>query len=414
MRNWPISKRGLFEAGAERLADVARKATGTVRLRDGRWEVGLTVDGKRRFRRCPPRIKTEAGAREYGAWMLEQIKAGRNPFEDPEEVAAPPAAEGETFEAWSERWLTHRTHVRGLKSVVDDAGRLRNHVWPILGAKPIAGITSDDLEVVRDALDSKVREGKIAWKTAWNTWGIVTVAFGAASRSKDRTLRVRSDNPALGLEGPDRGSRLARQYLYPSEFLRFVSYPDVPLRWRRLVTLAIYTGLRAGEIRALTWGDVDLEHLVISVTKAYNRKTRRLGTTKTDETRRIPIEAELVPLLHSMRQDIGVVKSEQVTWMPHYDDCGPLVRRYLRVAGVTRKELLYENSKTTRALTFHDLRATCLTWMAVRGDEPLRIQQRAGHRNFGTTQQYIREAEHLRTGFGDPFPPLPYAVLYGR
>ena len=56
---------------------------------------------------------------------------------------------------------------------------------------------------------------------------------------------------------------------------------------------------------------------------------------------------------------------------------------------------------------FHDLRATGITWMAVRGDEHLRIKQRAGHRGFSTTEMYIREAENLRDGFGTPFPPLP-------
>ncbi len=62
--------------------------------------------------------------------------------------------------------------------------------------------------------------------------------------------------------------------------------------------------------------------------------------------------------------------------------------------------------KTRKAITFHDLRATGLTWMAIRGDEPLRIMQRAGHESFATTQLYVREAEAIREGFGEVFPPL--------
>ena len=54
-------------------------------------------------------------------------------------------------------------------------------------------------------------------------------------------------------------------------------------------------------------------------------------------------------------------------------------------------------------VTFHDLRATGITWCAVRGDDPLEIKQRAGHATFGTTEGYIREAENLRDGFGDVF-----------
>ncbi len=62
-------------------------------------------------------------------------------------------------------------------------------------------------------------------------------------------------------------------------------------------------------------------------------------------------------------------------------------------------------------LTFHDLRGTGVTWMALRGDEPLVIQQRAGHANFATTQRYLREAETLGSDETEPFSPLPAQLL---
>jgi hypothetical protein len=49
--------------------------------------------------------------------------------------------------------------------------------------------------------------------------------------------------------------------------------------------------------------------------------------------------------------------------------------------------------------------------MAVRGDDPLKIKQRAGHSTFSTTEIYIREAESIRQGFGEPFPALPSCLL---
>jgi hypothetical protein len=49
--------------------------------------------------------------------------------------------------------------------------------------------------------------------------------------------------------------------------------------------------------------------------------------------------------------------------------------------------------------------------MAVRGDDPLKIMQRCGHRDYGTTLRYIREAEAVRDGFGEPFPALPRCLL---
>jgi hypothetical protein len=45
--------------------------------------------------------------------------------------------------------------------------------------------------------------------------------------------------------------------------------------------------------------------------------------------------------------------------------------------------------------------------MAVRGDDPLKIRQRAGHQHVATTEKYIRLAEDVRVGFGEAFAPLP-------
>jgi integrase len=98
--------------------------------------------------------------------------------------------------------------------------------------------------------------------------------------------------------------------------------------------------------------------------------------------------------------------AEHVVKLPCDRDMARGLRLWLKRAGVDRAEL-HTATPTRKALTFHDLRATGLTWLAVRGDEPLKIMQRAGHSDFKTTQGYIREAEAVREGFGRVFPPLP-------
>jgi len=86
------------------------------------------------------------------------------------------------------------------------------------------------------------------------------------------------------------------------------------------------------------------------------------------------------------------------------------LKRYLARAGVERSDL-FASDTTRKAITFHDLRATGITWMAARGDDPLRIMQRAGHADFETTKIYMREAENLSKAFGTVFPPLPARLL---
>ena len=137
-------------------------------------------------------------------------------------------------------------------------------------------------------------------------------------------------------------------------------------------------------------------------------------------TRRFAVERELRPLLEAMyaeakadadgaADDAKPLGLRAVVEMPSERDMSRGLKRWLRKAGVTRKEL-FADIATTKSLTWHDLRTTGLTWMVVRGDDPLKIMLRAGHERFETTQGYIREAENVRDGFGEVFPPLPDAL----
>jgi integrase len=192
-----------------------------------------------------------------------------------------------------------------------------------------------------------------------------------------------------GLHERERTARKAKQFLYPSEFLALASCPDVPLACRRAVAIAIYTYLRDGELRAVHWdgGDVDLEHGVLSVTKAMRGGS--VKPTKTGQTRRFLLEATLLPLLRAMHKEAG--HKGPVVHL-RGDHMARLLRRWLHTAGVRRPEL-HHGSPTRKPLTWHDLRATGATWMAVRGDDPLKSKQRCGHATFSTTELYIREAE---------------------
>lgn len=310
--------------------------------------------------------------------------------------------------AWIDTWIDSRV-ARGHTSTREDRSHYEHHVQPFFGDRHVRDWTQDDMRGFSRALDSKVIARLISWKTATNIWGTVTKICDDAVSSKLDDLRVRDDNPALNVLGPDRGARTLKQYLYPSEFLTFVSCEEVPLLWKRVVAIAIYLYPRAGELRVLPWEDVDLDHRTIHIHRAIHRVTGETKATKTGHARRFSIEPTITPLLellHDEKDDDNAL----VTEMPSLRDLARGLRRWLLRAGVDRSEL-HEGSPTRKAITFYDLRATGITWRAVRGDDPLKIQRAAGHTDFATTQEYIREAESVRDGFGTPFPTLPDALL---
>jgi integrase len=396
---------------------MGRPSTGTVFFEGGRWKVRLTFPDGRRPIFVLPEWFTEEQAK---AKALELATAIRTHGVDA--IGSVEIPKGETVAEYADRWLAWRK-TRGVASVKDDRARLERHVLPLIGHREIRMVTRAHLEDVRDALDTKVRTGfyfdrgrlgqsrrrAFSWKTATLVWANVTRLFADTMGAKPRALRVRTDNPCDGIAPTDGGVRKAKGYLYPAELAALVCSERVPLRWRRLFAIAVYTYTRAGELQALSWEDVDLTHATLHVHQSIDRirEPGLVKSTKGKAARRVPIEPALLPLLKAMKAEGD--GTGRVLDMPSPGVLSAKLRAYLHDVGVTRADL-FQDDATRKAITFHDLRATGITWCACRGDDPLRIKQRAGHAAFTTTEGYIRDAENLSASFGSVFPVLPASL----
>jgi integrase len=383
---------------------MPRPATGWARWNVTRrvWEARITLaDGSRAVVPLPDIPEHDAETAKRVAGLVS--KRAR-------ETGAVPLGSGETVNEWSERWIAWRK-AKGVRSAGENRWQLARGLT-LIGTKAMAEVSRGDLERVVALLDTKAREGEITPKTAQNEWGTVRRMFRDASASKELALRVRPDNPAAGIEGPDRGPKKAKVYLYPDELSSLLSCPDVPERWKLYYAFAVYTYMRPGELAALHWEDVHLGRNYIHVHRAVDRVRAPddIRTTKTSSARKVPIEAELLPLLEALRErepGPGLVLD-----VPPVSQLSRKLRDHLRAAGIERTELFADDA-TRKNMTAYDLRATGITWCAIRGDDPMKLMARAGHTTFGTTQGYIREAENLGMAFADVFPALP-DVLGGR
>jgi integrase len=386
----------------ETFTDAAGKTKYRARLRLG--------DGSRPRRNVPPEYGySEARAREWAARMQEEEDAHGETLKAQQGKMV--GHEGESAASWFDRYFTWRKG-RGFATTRDVEARLRTYALPHLGTKPMTAIGRDDIEAIVAALDERVSLAatsetvRFSWKTAANVCGDVTCAFDEACNSKDRSLRVLKVDPCAGVRGPERGDDRAKPFLYPSELVALLGCEAVPIYWRRMYAVAAYTGMRSNELAALRGTDVDLEHLKIDVSKQADRRTGLAKPTKTRRVRSVDIEPHLLPLVAQLARAAGEGK---LLRMPPDEDRAELLRKHLTVAGCTRPAL--EADALRAPMKFHGLRDTCLSHMAVRGDDPLRIQWRAGHTQFATTQKYIDQARKVAGGFGSPFPPLPGNLL---
>lgn len=380
---------------------------GTTYWHGDHWVARITLPGGRKSKpvHLPPDVSEEQAKATADAmhWCAREKLA-----------AAKAKAPEQSADAYAERVFEHRRTKLDYSGTRQDHGRWRTWASPEIGTLAIAAIGPDDVERVVQRLDAAVRAKEILAKTASLAWGVVTSLFAEACESKEPLLRVRprGDNPCKGVRGPDGDAGRVCGWLYPVEAEQLLACDRVPLRWRRLIALSTYLYLRPGELEALETGAVDLTAGIVSIHKAADRSKGRGATkkTKTHLVRRVPIEPTIRPLVESLLVDARRSGRKTLVTMPPVSDLAENLRIYLQRAGVLREEL-FADDESRRPIRFYDLRATGITWRALRGDLPLAIQRAAGHESLETTQGYIRAASDVGIGVGAPFPPLPSALL---
>lgn len=142
--------------------------------------------------------------------------------------------------------------------------------------------------------------------------------------------------------------------------------------------LAILTGLRKGELIALTWSDIDFENKVIAITKSWSA-VDGLGPTKSTKNRYVPISNELDRFLKELRADSHLnenkVLEQHHDWL--YGDAAKILKDFCREIKIT-------------PVKFHDLRATFITQMLLRGVPLAKVMKIVGHATIKTTMRYLR------------------------
>ena len=139
------------------------------------------------------------------------------------------------------------------------------------------------------------------------------------------------------------------------------SYPYL----RPLVTTALQTGMRRGEIFNLKWSNIDFEYGFIELLE-----------TKSGKSRKIPISDKLMEIFKNLRVN---AESEYIFINPYtkapYTDIKRSFHTVLRQAGI-------ENFR------FHDLRHTVATRLVEKGIDLVVVKEILGHSKIETTMRY--------------------------
>ena len=201
-----------------------------------------------------------------------------------------------------------------------------------------------------------------------------------------------------------------------AEFIRMAHDAGMPMDYTIFLVLA-YTGVRAGELCALKWSDIDLDAYTIKINRTYynplnNLKNYELQTPKTKASRRtITISARVVNelKLHQARQNVRKMKKRDI-WHDNdfvFDlDKYPGYPIYIKLIE-NRMARLLKIAGLSQSLTPHSLRHTHTSLLAEARVSLEEIMERLGHTDDDTTRKvYLHVTKDMKKEAAHKFDQL--------
>lgn len=340
---------------------MGKRDFGTVRrLASGRWQARYP-DATGQRGTAPTTFTTRAEAAAYLAAAQTDALRG---IPMPTAVAAPvpTAVTGPRFDEFARTWLSQRADLRPRTLELYD-GLLTRHLLPQLGDRPVTAITT---AVVREWYAERLGSG-LGRSTVAKSYRLLKSILNTALVDE---LIVR--NPCV-IRGA--GAEKTPERVPPTLEQALALSDAIAPRWRMLVLLAAWSGLRWGELVALQRRSIDVATGRITVTQQLTESGEgfRIGPPKTEAGRRtVHLPPHLLPDLEDhLDRWVG----------PGPDDwvfCGPFG------APLSRRNFPTHWAKARTAagcpqVRFHDLRHLSATLAATTGATTRELMARMGH-----------------------------------
>ena len=272
---------------------------GSIRKRsNGSYEVryteGFDLSGKQIQR--SKSFKTEREANEFRIKTLNQINEGT--YVSPNQMP---------FEEWAIYYLNH--HTSNLKDLTKKSyeDRLRLHIIPALGNIKLCKLTSFAVQDFVDGLGRKTDERKaLSPKTIKCIHGVLHKVL-----SKAVGLGYLQRNPADGCTLPEIELPEVEPLsnIKTAEFLKAIKNDT----YNQVYMLALFMGLRQGEILGLAWDCINWENNVITIKRQLIRKRNykiienaddddkkyKITTVKDKDARYICVDEEIMEIFRT-------------------------------------------------------------------------------------------------------------------
>ena len=377
------------------------KGQGTIRKRkDGRWEgwfnIGKDENGK--VKRISVTAKTKTECQE------KLIKAQEKYYEEQKILATHNylTESDPTLETWYEIWINSFC-----KGVIKDytvygySRRFELYILPEFGKMKLSKISTVACQqFLVELLNNgriRARTKKGAGLSIYTVKGVQRTLSVCLEKAVDEGLL--NKNPVSKVNLPIK-NKPEMKTLKKEELGAFLEETKNSGCYE-FYYLELTTGMRLGEICALTWSDLDVKNKTISVNKSVRKIKGELiiTTPKTKSSNRtIRINDDLVDLLIAMKDN--QIESEYI--FPSPETGGPR-----DTSAVTRRLHRIQERAGLPKIRFHDLRHTFATLTLEAGVDVKTVSHMLGHTDAGFTMNtYMHVTDDMQKNAADKMKTL--------
>lgn len=276
-----------------------------------------------------------------------------------------------TFEYVADQYLEWYKRRRKSSSYTKIESLIRVNLKPTFGKKRINNIRNRDIRRFQDDLiDANYSAHHI--KKVHQT---LSAVFNFAIKEE-----YANNNPAREVGNVDLEEERHINYWTLEEFKQFISVVDDYL-YKTLFMTLYYSGMRKGELSALTWKDINFDNNTINIDKtAYNTN---VTTPKTKSSIRV---LSMPKYVMGMLQRLKMTKEPRqktgyFVFGNFYDHipATSLDRNYHHYLDIAKKKF------KLKKIRIHDFRHSHASYLINRGAIPAVVAKRLGHKDVATT-----------------------------
>lgn len=328
-----------------------------------------------------------------------------------------------TFEAFVEKWISKFVNVDLEEKTKENyIHHTKKRILPYFGHMHLDRIKTmhinDFIESLR--LPEARRDGQskpLGSATIVYNYRVLRSIF-----SKAAEWRVLKENPMIGIKKPKEDDVREMEVYNEQEIASlFHALKDEPLHLRVLVTLAITTGMRRGEIAGLEWKHIDLQNGTIeikqTIPKMKDSEPVIKGPKNKKSIRKIALSPALVQELEAYRSEWRKTRFQiEDKW-----EGGKYEFLFCHLNGkphdpqrLTKRWIEFHRYNNLKPIRLHDLRHTSASWMIFKKVHSEAIAKRLGHSNTKMLEIYGHIFESVDKAAAEVFDDMMSPTKRGK